>query len=94
MIKQLGEICKAASEEYVEMQGAMLRASVKHYMAIDGTLWDSVPITRHLRNATFDMVYALVVLLHQVTAHAPAYVQPVRTPLILPGLLKIKGVFY
>ena len=62
---------------YVKMQGALLKASVKHYLTTDGTLWESVPITRNLRNAVFDMVYALVLVMHQVTSYAPAFTQQV-----------------
>ena len=57
-----------------------MRASVKHYLSTDGTLWDSMPLKKELRDATFDMAFALVLILNQVLSHATASVHDVRTP--------------
>lgn len=78
VVQDLKAVRDEAADLYVELQAALLRASVKHYLTSDGTLWDSVPLRRELRDATYDLAFALVLILNQVTTHAPPAVQPVR----------------
>ena len=78
VIADLRLVRDEAGNEYVHLQGGLLRASVKHYLSTDGTLWDSMPLKKELRDATFDMAFALVLILNQVLSHATASVHNVR----------------
>ena len=80
VIADLKLVRDEAGNEYVALQAALLRASVKHYLSTDGTLWDSMPLKKELRDATFDMAFALVLIMNQVLSHATASVHGVRTP--------------
>lgn len=83
VIADLKLVRDEAGNEYVALQAALLRASVKHYLSTDGTLWDSMPLKKELRDATFDMAFALVLIMNQVLSHATASVHGVRTHCIL-----------
>eukprot|EP00892_Ulva_mutabilis_P007527 jgi/Ulvmu1/5146/UM021_0163.1 len=75
VIENLKAVRDEASDLYVEVQSHLLRASVKHYLTSDGTLWDSMPLRKELRDATFDMAFALVLIVNQVLSHATLSVQ-------------------
>lgn len=77
VIENLKAVRDEASDLYVEVQSHLLRASVKHYLTSDGTLWDSMPLRKELRDATFDMSFALVLIVNQVLSHATLSVQTV-----------------
>lgn len=79
VIQTLKEVRDEASNLYVDLQSALLRASVKHYLTSDGTLWDSMPLKKELRDATYGMAFALVLIVNQVLSHATPAVQTVRT---------------
>jgi hypothetical protein len=78
VIADLRLVRDEAASEYVALQGALLHASVKHYLSTDGTLWDSMPLKKELRDATFDMAFALVLIMNQVLSHATSSVHDVR----------------
>ena len=78
MVADLKRVRDEAGNEYVALQGALLRASVKHYLTSDGTLWDSMPLKKELRDATYDMAFALVLVMNQVVSHATTSVHDVR----------------
>lgn len=80
VIQTLKEVRDEASNLYVDLQSALLRASVKHYLTSDGTLWDSMPLKKDLRDATYGMAFALVLIVNQVLSHATPSVQTVRLP--------------
>jgi hypothetical protein len=86
VIADLKLVRDEAGNEYVALQGALLRASVKHYLSTDGTLWDSMPLKKELRDATFDMVFALVLIMNQVLSHATATVHDVRPCCVHKGI--------
>lgn len=77
VIQTLKEVRDEASNLYVDLQSALLRASVKHYLTSDGTLWDSMPLKKELRDATYGMAFALVLIVNQVLSHATPSVQTV-----------------
>jgi hypothetical protein len=79
VIQTLKEVRDEASNLYVDLQSALLRASVKHYLTSDGTLWDSMPLKKELRDATYEMAFALVLIVNQILSHATPSVQTVRT---------------
>ena len=79
MIADLRRVRDEAANEYVVLQAALLRASVRHYLSTDGTLWDSMPLKKELRDATFDMAFALVLIMNQVLSYATGSVHDVRT---------------
>ena len=78
VIADLKQVRDEAGNKYVALQGALLRASVKHYLSTDGTLWDSMPLKKELRDATYDMAFALVLIMNQVLSHATSSVHDVR----------------
>lgn len=80
VVETLKGVRDEASDLYVEVQSHLLRASVKHYLTSDGTLWDSMPLRKELRDATFDMAFALVLIVNQVLSHATLSVQAVSLP--------------
>lgn len=90
MIENLKSVRDEASDLYVEVQSHLLRASVKHYLTSDGTLWDSMPLRKELRDATFDMSFALVLIVNQVLSHATLSVQMVRLGLSCDIILSSK----
>lgn len=79
VVADLKRVRDEAGNEYVALQGALLRASVKHYLTSDGTLWDSMPLKKELRDATYDMAFALVLVMNQVVSHATTSVHDVRS---------------
>jgi hypothetical protein len=83
VIATLKEVRDEASNLYVDLQSALLRASVKHYLMSDGTLWDSMPLKKELRDATYGMAFALVLIVNQVLSHATPSVQAVRPKFLL-----------
>ena len=83
VVADLKKVRDEAGNEYVALQGALLRASVKHYLTSDGTLWDSMPLKKELRDATYDMAFALVLVMNQVISHATTSVHDVRSLFVL-----------